>query len=105
MSHLRDCQKCGDEFDLKSPSKRKVGGLINECPECSQEKEPKAFAVLNISKEDDKETAVKIIRRAKKSEGELIEEVMRVFRFECTLVKVENEYVYFYVDKKDLEEE
>lgn len=28
---------CGEEFNSISPEKRKVGGLINHCPDCSNE--------------------------------------------------------------------
>lgn len=31
------CIHCNDEFDLHSQLKRKAGGKINECPDCSQE--------------------------------------------------------------------
>ena len=31
---LKTCKHCGDEFDTSSPSKRRVGGYINECPDC-----------------------------------------------------------------------
>ena len=31
------CKICNDIFNEKSPEKRKVGGKINECPDCSEE--------------------------------------------------------------------
>lgn len=34
---MQVCIHCEDEFDPNSPLKRKVGGRINECPDCSQE--------------------------------------------------------------------
>jgi hypothetical protein len=35
---LINCIHCEDEFDINSPLKKQVGGKINECPDCSQEK-------------------------------------------------------------------
>lgn len=32
-----ECIHCGEEFNITSPAKKKAGGKINECPECSQE--------------------------------------------------------------------
>jgi len=34
---MRICIECDMEFDEKSPEKRRVGGLISCCVECSQE--------------------------------------------------------------------
>lgn len=34
---IKTCIECGSEFDLHSEAKRRAGGLINECPECSEE--------------------------------------------------------------------
>jgi hypothetical protein len=32
------CRHCRGEFDLDSPRKRRVGGYINECPDCVEER-------------------------------------------------------------------
>jgi hypothetical protein len=37
MRNLNECVHCGDKFDLCSPQKLKVGGKINECPNCVDE--------------------------------------------------------------------
>jgi len=34
---IKVCKECGDEFDLLSPEKRKIGGLATTCPDCSEE--------------------------------------------------------------------
>ena len=31
---IRECKHCGDDFDTTSQTKRRVGGYINECPDC-----------------------------------------------------------------------
>ena len=31
---IKECKHCGEEFDTHSASKRRVGGYINECPDC-----------------------------------------------------------------------
>ena len=37
MSHMRECVECGDVFDLMSPAKRRIGGRVNTCVDCSEE--------------------------------------------------------------------
>ncbi len=34
---MKVCIHCECEFDIHSPAKRKVGGRINECADCSEE--------------------------------------------------------------------
>lgn len=34
---LRECIECGESFDLNSSEKRRVGGKINCCVNCSEE--------------------------------------------------------------------
>ena len=34
---IKECKHCGVEFDTNSPTKRRVGGYINECPDCVEE--------------------------------------------------------------------
>ncbi|TXH60586.1 MAG: hypothetical protein E6Q89_00635 [Bacteroidia bacterium] len=31
------CKHCGDEFNINSLEKKRIGGLINECPDCVEE--------------------------------------------------------------------
>jgi len=33
----RECKHCGSEFNTTSPHKVRVGGRINECPDCVEE--------------------------------------------------------------------
>ena len=37
MPKIMECKHCGDDFDAWSPTKQRVGGYINECPECVEE--------------------------------------------------------------------
>ena len=37
MRHIKECRLCGDDFSLRCPKKRRVGGKINECPDCVEE--------------------------------------------------------------------
>lgn len=41
----KTCIHCEEEFELNSPAKRKAGGKINECPDCSEETETKYAGV------------------------------------------------------------
>ena len=41
------CKICEDEFDPSSPEKKRAGGRINECPECSMESTPRYLGVQN----------------------------------------------------------
>ena len=34
---IRECKHCGVEFDSTSQTKKRVGGYINECPDCVEE--------------------------------------------------------------------
>ena len=34
---IRTCKHCEDEFDCQSAEKQRVGGYINECPDCVEE--------------------------------------------------------------------
>jgi hypothetical protein len=35
---IRVCRHCKDDFNLLSPRKQHVGGYINECPDCVEER-------------------------------------------------------------------
>ena len=37
MTNMRNCVHCGDSFTLDCPQKKRVGGKINECPDCVEE--------------------------------------------------------------------
>ena len=34
---IKECKHCGEDFDTNSQTKKRVGGYINECPDCVQE--------------------------------------------------------------------
>ena len=34
---IKECKHCGDEFETNSPTKKRVGGYIDECPWCVEE--------------------------------------------------------------------
>ena len=34
---MKTCKHCGDDFNHRSAYKRRVGGYINECPDCVEE--------------------------------------------------------------------
>ena len=47
---IKECKHCGIEFNLHSRRKKQVGGYINECPDCVEERggdnsEPMHFGV------------------------------------------------------------
>jgi hypothetical protein len=43
------CILCEEEFDVNSPEKRRAGGKINHCPDCSEETEVRYLGVQNAS--------------------------------------------------------
>ena len=43
---LRDCSECGVSFDPHSPAKRKAGGKIRHCPDCSEETQTPYLGVV-----------------------------------------------------------
>lgn len=34
---IKECRHCEDEFDAHSATKKRVGGYIDECPDCVEE--------------------------------------------------------------------
>lgn len=53
------CRDCGFEFDLHSPEKRKVGGLMTSCPDCSEENTVK---YAGVQAADGKQSQATILR-------------------------------------------
>ena len=54
---LKTCKHCDIEFSVHSRRKRQVGGYINECPDCVEERggdqsAPKHFGVTGSFGED-----------------------------------------------------
>ena len=56
---LRECVNCGINFDPNSPAKRRAGGKINTCAECSDEP---AVKYLGLSAGDGKQAGVTILK-------------------------------------------
>lgn len=58
MTNLRECFECGSAFDPNSPAKRRAGGRINQCPDCSDEP---AVKYLGLANGDGKQASVTIL--------------------------------------------
>lgn len=68
---MKECVECGDEFEPNSPAKRKVGGLVTHCPDCSEDSTIKYVGlqaadgkqsqatILKFDSESDKETYIR----------------------------------------------
>lgn len=56
---LRDCSECGVSFDPHSPAKRKAGGKIHHCPDCSEEV---STPYLGVVGGDGKQSSVSVIK-------------------------------------------
>lgn len=55
---MRECTECGDNFNPRSPEKRRAGGLISHCPECSEET---AVRHVGLTSGDGKQAAISIV--------------------------------------------
>jgi len=55
----RSCVNCGVEFDTNSHAKRRAGGLITCCPDCSVEDTPR---YLGVQSGDGKASGVTILK-------------------------------------------
>jgi len=53
------CIICNEEFDSNSSEKRKVGGLINNCPDCSEET---TIKYMGVSSADGKQAQATILK-------------------------------------------
>ena len=59
---IKSCVHCEIEFDVHSPIKRKVGGKINECPDCVEELGTEtAVKYLGLQAGDGKSNALSIV--------------------------------------------
>ena len=56
---IRNCSECDVEFDDHSPEKRRIGGLIIHCPECSEEVESR---VVGVASGDGKQASLSILK-------------------------------------------
>lgn len=55
---IRTCLDCQDEFDDRSQEKRRVGGLITHCPQCSVD----VPRVLGLQSADGKQSQITILQ-------------------------------------------
>lgn len=53
-----ECVECGQEFNQNSPEKRRAGGLVTHCPECSEETTTRHAGVMSG---DGKQAAVQVL--------------------------------------------
>jgi len=54
---IKSCRHCEIEFEVDSPHKKRVGGKINECPDCVEELETEtAVRYLGVVGESDGST-------------------------------------------------
>ncbi len=56
---IKTCIECGDDFDLNSLAKKRAGGKVNTCPDCSEET---AVPYAGIQSADGKQSQATILR-------------------------------------------
>jgi DNA-directed RNA polymerase subunit RPC12/RpoP len=56
---IKVCAICGDEFDLNSPQKKKIGGKANNCIDCSEET---AVKYAGVQSADGKQSQATILK-------------------------------------------
>lgn len=56
---MKTCSMCEGEFEPTSPAKRRAGGLISHCPDCSEEISPK---YLGLQSGDGKGSGVTVLK-------------------------------------------
>lgn len=54
----RKCKECGDPFDPNSSQKKRAGGLITHCPDCSEER---VVRHAGVTAGDGKQSGVQIL--------------------------------------------
>ena len=64
---LRECTECGSKFDPLSPAKKRAGGKISTCPDCSDEP---AVKYLGLAAGDGKQASVTILAFGSTSDRE-----------------------------------
>jgi hypothetical protein len=63
----RNCIICEESYDTLSPEKRRVGGLITQCPNCSEEPSVRA---IGLCSGDGKQASITIVRLASNKDRE-----------------------------------
>lgn len=56
---IKTCSECGEEFETLSPEKKKAGGLITHCPDCSEES---ATKYVGLQAADGKQSQATILK-------------------------------------------
>lgn len=64
---MKNCKICDVEYDENSVAKKKAGGLIIHCPECSEENSTK---YLGLQSSDGKSAGVTILQFSSESDRE-----------------------------------
>ena len=64
---LRTCEECEIEFDPHSPEKRRAGGKINRCHDCSDEDTPR---YAGVAAGEGKMSSVQILKFANTKDRE-----------------------------------
>ena len=59
MPIVKSCVECGEEFDLLSFEKKKAGGKVNCCPDCSEET---AIKYAGVQSADGKQSQATILK-------------------------------------------
>lgn len=67
----KDCIDCGDSFESNSQQKRRAGGRVNQCPDCSIESSPK---VLGFASGDGKMASLSILKFETQKDAEIYKE-------------------------------
>ena len=68
---IRECKHCGIEFNDSSWRKKKVGGYINECPDCVEELgTEKAVRYRGVTAGDGKMQAMSILKFESEADAE-----------------------------------
>lgn len=55
---MRECVECGAAYDPRSPAKVRAGGLINTCPDCSEET---SVRYLGLTAGDGKQSGITVL--------------------------------------------
>ena len=70
--NLRQCVHCECDFNLDSPLKRRVGGRINECPDCVEELQTEIKETIRaVSSGDGKMACIQILKFQSEDDAEL----------------------------------
>lgn len=72
---VKTCVHCGVDFNINDPAKKRAGGKINECPDCSDEPETR---YLGLQSADGKANGVTILKFESNEDRKAYMEMWRV---------------------------